>query len=113
MLAPSTLAPAPINTPSLDLGNAILLFFASWPPSVTECSIETIIATTAVSPITRGRGGGMGVINHDALPMRAARMDIHAKNLDTRIWKKYAEITLTAHAQVMADAVGLERPEIP
>ncbi len=51
VMLPSTLAPAPISTFSPIFG---------WrspsplpvPPSVTECSIETLSATTAVSPIT-------------------------------------------------------------
>ena len=50
-MLPSTAAPAPISTPSPIFGCRSPSSLPV-PPSVTECSIETLSPTTAVSPIT-------------------------------------------------------------
>jgi hypothetical protein len=50
-ILPRTLAPAPISTPSPIFGWRSSCSLPV-PPSVTECSIETLSPTTAVSPMT-------------------------------------------------------------
>ena len=80
VMLPSTLAPAPISTPSPILG---------WrspsslpvPPSVTECSMDTLSPTTAVSPMTMECA--WSIIS--PLPMRAAGWMSTPKTSDTRI----------------------------
>ena len=80
---PSTAAPAPISTPSPIFGCRSPSSLPV-PPSVTECSIETLSPTTAVSPMTIEWAWSIMM----PWPIRAPGWMSTPNTSDVRIWMK-------------------------
>ncbi len=82
-MLPRTAAPAPISTPSPIFGCRSPSSLPV-PPRVTECSIDTLSPTTAVSPITIEWAWSIMI----PCPMRAPGWMSTPNTSDVRIWMK-------------------------
>ena len=105
-MLPSTAAPAPISTPSPIFGCRSPSSLPV-PPSVTECSIETLSPTTAVSPITIECAWSIMM----PLPIRAPGMDVDAEHLRGPHLDEVGHVLAPLLPEPVADPVALQRLE--